>query len=408
MNCDTVSRGEGGTHIDVRRKILRFKHVRISMDRGQLFKSFQDIVLDRHEYAKRWKAKTQGRVIGYFCTYVPEEIVLAANMLPVRIIGSHQSQSVTDELCSRNKWCAFSRNCLAEGLLGKYDYLDGLVIGASCFHTQQVFASWIKHVPVSYWHSLYIPGYLQGALAEDCLTKEFEEFKESLEAWTGKTIAIEAIDQSIDTYNRSRQLMKEIYALRKSEPPLLSGAEAMEMVLASQVMDKSEHNEMLKQVIAELPSYKSSISPGVRLMVIGSENDDIEIVRDIESLGANIIIDDHCVGSRYFWGEIIPKEDRFRALANRYAQRPPCPTKDFPERRRLDHILNLAKDYHVQAAILILQRFCEPHEYDIPSIEAALKKLDIPTLVIELDIPMSLGQVRNRVESLLEMIRLEP
>jgi benzoyl-CoA reductase subunit C len=70
--------------------------------------------------------------------------------------------------------------------------------------------------------------------------------------------------------------------------------------------------------------------------------------------------------------------------------------------------LNLANDYHVQAAILILQRFCEPHEYDIPSIEAALKKLNIPTLVIELDIPMSLGQVRNRVESLLEMIRLEP
>ena len=105
----------------------------------ELFKPFHDCVDDRHRYAKDWKAKTGGKVIGYFCTYVPEEIIYAAGMLPVRIIGNNESQTITDEYCSRNKWCPFSRNCLAEGLRGHYDYLDGLVIGASCFHTQASF-----------------------------------------------------------------------------------------------------------------------------------------------------------------------------------------------------------------------------------------------------------------------------
>jgi benzoyl-CoA reductase subunit C len=373
----------------------------------ELFKPFHDCVHDRHRYAKDWKAKSGGKVIGYFCTYVPEEIIYAAGMLPVRIIGNNESQTITDEYCSRNKWCPFSRNCLAEGLRGHYDYLDGLVIGASCFHTQQVFSAWVKHIPVSLWHYLFVPGCIQSRSANACLTGEFEEFKSALETWSGKAIAVEALDRSITTYNRNRQLMKELYAFRKNEPPLLSGTEAMETVLASQLMDKGEHNEILKPVIADLPGQENRISPGIRLMILGSENNDIELLRAIESWGANIVIDDHCVGSRYFWGEIIPEKDRLRAMANRYVQRPPCPAKDFPERRRLPHVLRLAKEYNVQAAVIVLQKFCEPHQFDTPMIESALNKLNIPTVVVEIDAPLNLGQVRIRVESLLDMIRIE-
>jgi len=380
----------------------------ISSDRMQLFEPFHHAVLDRHQYAKNWKARTRGKVVGYFCTYVPEEIIYAAGMLPVRIIGHSESQTITDEYCSRNKWCPFSRNCLAEGLRGHYDYLDGLVLGASCFHTQEVFAAWVKHLPVPFWHYLFVPGSIQSRSGNTVVTGEFEEFKEGLEKWAGKPITVDLLDRSIETYNRSRQLMKDLYALRTSAPPMLSGAEAMETVLASQLMDKAEYNEILTRVISGLPDHKNRINPGIRLMILGSEDNDIELLRAIESWGANIVIDDHCVGSRYFWGDVPPEGDRLGALASRYLQRPPCPTKDFPERRRLPHILKLAEAYNIQAAVIILQKFCEPHQFDTPLIESALKKLNIPTVVVEIDAPVSLGQVRIRVESLLDMIRVEP
>ena len=201
--------------------------------------------------------------------------------------------------------------------------------------------------------------------------------------------------------------MMDLYAMRRNEPPVLSGAEAMETVLASQLMDKAEYHAILSRIISELASHKNSIPAGVRLMILGSENNDIDLLKAIETWGANIVIDDHCVGSRYFWGEIIQEDDRIRALANRYVQRPPCPTKDFPERRRLPYVVNLAREYKVQAAVIILQKFCEPHQFDTPLIESALKKINVPTVVLEIDAPVSLGQVRIRVESLLDMIRIE-
>ncbi|MFC2059353.1 2-hydroxyacyl-CoA dehydratase, partial [Chloroflexota bacterium] len=57
---------------------------------------FQEVIDNRHEYAKGWKQKTGGKIVGWLCTYVPEEIIHAAGMLPVRMLGSHEQQDVTD------------------------------------------------------------------------------------------------------------------------------------------------------------------------------------------------------------------------------------------------------------------------------------------------------------------------
>ena len=142
-------------------------------------------------------------------------------------------------------------------------------------------------------------------------------------------------------------------------------------------------------------------------MLIGSESDDLGFLHLTESLGANLVIDDHCTGSRYFWNEIIPEEDRLAAIAQRYIQRPLCPQKDLVERRRLPHILQLVKDYKVHGAILIQQKFCDPHGYDLPVIKSLLKSHNIPTLELETDITIPVGQFRTRVEAFIEVLRQE-
>ena len=230
--------------------------------------------------------------------------------------------------------------------------------------------------------------------------------KKALEEWTGAPIGADDLEGAIKTYNENRRLLRELYEARKKEPPPFSGAEAMELALASQVMDKAEHNRLLQTLIAGLPSSTDGAKSGVRLMAVGSENNDIELLRAIESWGANVVIDDHCVGSRYFWNLVEDGENKLAAMADRFVRRPPCPTKDFPERRRLAHVTGLAREYGVQAAVFILQKFCEPHQFDVPSLQAALEAIGIPSVVVETDAPVSLGQVRTRVESLLDMIRL--
>ena len=129
-------------------------------------------VLNRHQYARDWKSRKAGRVIGYFCTYLPEEIIYAAGALPVRIFCSPQPQNITDIYTSRSKWCSFCRDCLAAGLLGEYDYLDGLTIASNCFHNLQSFGNWTRHKSIGFQYYLYFPSHIQGIPAGDCLTNE--------------------------------------------------------------------------------------------------------------------------------------------------------------------------------------------------------------------------------------------
>ncbi|MCG9969843.1 2-hydroxyacyl-CoA dehydratase [Pelotomaculum terephthalicicum JT] len=104
--------------------------------------------------------------------------------------------------------------------------------------------------------------------------------------------------------------------------------------------------ERLKNTVPELEC-------GTRLMIVGSENDDRIFMEMCESVGATFVIEDHCTGSRYFWNSVVPGEDRLAAIAARYVDRPRCPTKDWPNRDRLPHILSLAREWNAQGVIVM-------------------------------------------------------
>ncbi|MCK5579476.1 MAG: 2-hydroxyacyl-CoA dehydratase, partial [Planctomycetes bacterium] len=323
----------------------------------EMFQKWYD---SRHEYVKEWKKKNKnGRVMGYFCTYVPEEILYAANILPVRILGSHEPQDVTEPHIF-GMYCPFCRDCLAQGLKGRYDYLDGVMIAQSCIHIRQAFTSWQLHVPVSYSYYLSMPHNLQSKHARPYLAGELAAFKKSIEEWTGEKISDAKLDEGIELMNKNRRLSKQIYETRKADNPPLTGLEAMYLAVSSQMVDKKEHSQAMEAALKKLPTRKLDRETGARLMIIGSEDDDTEFLKMVESVGATFVIDDHCTGTRYFWNEARKEKDRLASIANRYIDRPACPTKDWPDRTRLPHILKLAKDYNVQGAIIMQQKFCDP------------------------------------------------
>jgi len=201
--------------------------------------------------------------------------------------------------------------------------------------------------------------------------------------------------------------MRQVYEFRKKEPPLLSGLEAMEMVVSSMLMDKEEHNRLLKEVLDKLPERKDGPKPGVRLMIFGGENDNLQYMEMVESLGANLVIDENCAGSRYFWNEVIPEEDRLSAIVSRYLDRPVCPAKDSSERIRSSHILKLARDYDVQGAIITIIKWCEPHGFDNIALRDLLEANNIPSYSFEFDVTVPIGQFQTRVEAFIEQMRAE-
>ncbi len=371
-----------------------------------MMEKFKEWYEQRHTYAQEWKKKTGGKVVGYFCTYVPEEILYAADVLPVRILGSHEPQDVTEPHIF-GMFCPFCRDCLAQGLQGRYDYLDGVMIAQSCLHIRQAYTSWKMHIPVDFSYYLPMPNNVQSKRALPYLTAELEAFKEAVEKWTGKKITDEDLNKGIDVMNTSRQLTRDLYELRKQDNPPLTGLEAMYTVVASQMVDKKDYNAALQEILQELPQRQTENGSKVRLMILGSEDDDTEFLDMVESLGAMFVVDDHCTGSRYFWNQVNRNGNLLEAIAARYVERVPCPSKDWPERTRIKHILQLAKDWNVQGAIVIQQKFCDPHELDIPSIIGNLKSNGVPAQFLELDVTVPVGQFKTRVEAFLEMLQEE-
>ena len=370
---------------------------------------FRSVVEDRHRYASEWKAATGRKVMGYLCTYLPDEMIYATGNLPVRILGSHEPQDVSERHIF-SKWCPCSRDFLAQGLLGRYDYLGGILQGHCCIHMKQTYVSWCRHLDPGYSYDLYVPPSLHTPMALANLARSLEELRLSLEEESGTALTPEVIRSALDVYDTNRRLLRDIYDLRKQDNPSITGAEAMEVVLATMVMDKREANTWLEELLAELkgkpPNPKEGGDGKPRLMLIGSGNDDISFLRLLDSLGLGVVVDEHCIGTRYFWNTTPDGADPVAAIADRMIAKPPCPNKDLAEKRRMVFLQELTRDFRVQGVIVMQQKFCDPHQWDAPDIKATMDRAGIPTLFLESDIVVPVGQFRTRVEAFAEMMEI--
>jgi benzoyl-CoA reductase subunit C len=370
-----------------------------------LFDRFKNWYEGRHDYARAWSQRTGGQVVATMCTYTPEELLIAAGMLPVRVLGAHEPQNVSEPHIF-GMFCPFCRDSLAQGLLGRFDYARGVTLTQSCIQYRQAFTSWRMHVPTVEWdYYCPMPNDVQSPHAKKAHYAEVGRFREFLSQLTGKPLTDAALVDAVEVVNENRRLLRQLYEYRKADNPKVTGLEAIYASLTAQFVDKSEHNAELRKVLAALPGRTMERDPGVRLMTIGSENDDCGFMAMVESVGATIVIDDQCSGTRYFWNEARQGGDPVQAIADRYCERPACPTKDYPVHTRFDHVLQLAKDYNAQAAVFLQQKFCDPHEGDYPDLKRHLEDHGIPTLFLEFDITNPIGPFRIRIEAFLETLR---
>jgi benzoyl-CoA reductase subunit C len=369
-----------------------------------ILQEFSNLVQYPHSYACEWKKRTGGKVLGYICSNLPEELIYACGVLPVRLLGNNEADDITGNYIFQAGFCTFARDCFAQALRGRYDYLDGVVTAQCCPHSKEVFINWQELHPEKYYYQLESPMYLQNRHAPAYLESEIADFKKSLEDWTGKIITTSDLEQAINICNTNRRLVMRIYDFLKEERPRVAEAEVIEMALVGFFIDKAEHNRLLEKAIAEIADRPPGPKVSPRLMLLGSVNNDINLIQFIDSLGGKVVIDDYCTGNRYYQQEVLPADNQLAALAMRLIQKPPCPLKDIPERKRITHILKQTDDFRVKGIIYTMQRQCDAHGLDYPALDSALKQKGIPILKLELDGTLPAGQFRTRIEAFLEMI----
>jgi benzoyl-CoA reductase subunit C len=375
-----------------------------------IIERFRSITENPHEYAKSLQAK--GRLLaGYMCTHVPEEILYAAGIVPVRILSSHVSQGMTRSYMHET-YCSFSHDCAYQGLAHNYDFLNLIVTSSSCIHMGEAFNVWVRFAGFQEKSFLIpYPHIIETKPAAAFMTASFAEFKQFLEKLAKKSITDEEIERATKVYNHTRRLLKRLWGFLKRDNPPITGTEVATVTLASQVMDKQECNQMIEQLMQRLEAEPGKAPSGVRLMVTGGACDDLEIFDLIERLNysASLIFIDSCTAARYFWFE-VPEDrpDKLKAIAEGYLSRIPCPAKDnvpgTGERKRFRFIQQFIEEFKPDGVVFLYQRFCSPQPNDIVALKPIVDKLGIPSTELELDTTVPIIQFGTQLEALVEII----
>jgi bzd-type benzoyl-CoA reductase N subunit len=351
-----------------------------------------------------WK-KAGKKVIGWLCTYVPEEVIHAAGVLPVRITGYSREMELDDGnayLYVNN--CSFTRSCFQLGIRGEYDFLDGVVGGSTCDGVRRLFDLWRIYLKPGYWQVMTVPRKTT-ARAHALYLDQCRQFKESFEKFLGYEITDDALKHSIGVINEQRSLLKQLYELRKRDNPPVSGAETMEVLSAATRMSKERFNILLRDYLAELAASGKTYRPRARLMVAGSVLTNADFIRSIEELGALVVTDELCTSTRY-WSDpvVLDGMKPLEAIARRYLDNFPC-ARMFPSDGRFNRIIQLARDYRVDGVISEIIRYCVPYAHDLPLLMERLKEAGFPTLALDVEYNTSgSGQIRTRVQAFLEML----
>ncbi|MCX5807539.1 MAG: 2-hydroxyacyl-CoA dehydratase family protein [Proteobacteria bacterium] len=375
-----------------------------------IIERFRSITENTHEYAKSLQEK--GKLLaGYMCTHVPEEILYAAGIIPVRVLSSHVSQAMTRSYIHET-YCSFSHDCAYQGLQHNYDYLDLIVTSSSCIHMGEAFNVWVRFA--GFQEKSYLisfPHIIHSKPAGGFMKESFEEFRQFIEKFSKKTITDDDIERAIKVYNHTRRLLQQLWEFLRRDNSPITGPEVAAVTLASQLMDKEEYNQMLEQLIKRLENNPGKVPSRVRLMVTGGACDDLRIFDLIESLNypASLIFIDSCTAARYFWFEVPEdRSDKLEAIAEGYISRIPCPSKDTVpgtgEKKRFRFIQQFIQDFKPDGIVFLYQRFCSPQSMDIVALKPILDKLGIPWTELELDTTVPVTLFGTQLEAFVETI----
>ncbi|UCC21227.1 MAG: 2-hydroxyacyl-CoA dehydratase [Promethearchaeota archaeon] len=342
--------------------------------------------------------------IAYFdaCVETPEEIILAADMVPVRLFGNPTiGIDKANEHIPPNH-CIWAKNILEQAIEGFNDDVKGVITTHGCDCTNREFDIWIECIKLEFLYFLNAP-LKRNEAALKFFIEDIKELIKQLEEKFNVSITPEKLSKAIKKMNQVRSLLREISDYRGKM--ILKGSEFHDLVKQVQKMDKNKALEILESKLKELKTQKPQVEKEIRkILLTGSVIDDTEFIRFLESLGFHIIIDDLCIGTKYFWNNVNENEEPLKALAEYHLNKPIYSTK-FPSYKRFDILKNLAQEFNVDGVINIAQKFCEPILYDHPYFNKKFKELGIPYLFVEIEYSReSFKQLTTRFEAFKEII----
>ncbi len=360
-------------------------------------------------------AQKQGRkIIGSFCTFVPEELVLAVDGISVGLCtGAEFGFEEAEKYLPKNT-CALIKATFGFKLSKVCPYIetvDMLVGENTCDGKKKSYE--ILNTLVKNLYVMDLPQ-MKSVEGLALLKAEYKKFMRKLEQISGKAIDFAGLKKGIEIANNKRKAMHRLARLRSADPAPISGLDAL---LINQVFfydDPARFTQSVNNICDEIENrIKSgqgvfpSNTPRILLSGCPMAVPNWKVPYIIENTGAVVVGEESCVGERGTRNLVSNSGNTIDELLDNIVSRYfeiDCAIFT-PNASRQDHIREMAKNYGADGVIHYCLQFCQPYQIESGIVEKSLEKDKIPVLRLETDYSQEdAGQIKTRVEAFVERI----
>ena len=339
--------------------------------------------------AREWKAAAPGRkVVGYMPIYVPREIIHAADMLPLGVVGGgDQLEVIHGDAYYQSYICRIPRSTIELGLSGRLDFVDGMLFPSICDVIRNLSGMWKLMFPNVYSRYFDVPQNYRDDIGGNFYINELADLRDDLAKIRGRPITDEELHRSIEVYNENRRLIRELYAFRAERPWQAPAAEVYLIVRAGLLLPVEEHSALLRDYLAAARADERPKRDNCRIVLTGMfcEQPPLNLLKSLELSGCYVVDDDLLLVTRWLTGDVVIEGDPLRNLALAFLHHSESTAAKYEpnQKEKGQHLVRAVKRTAAEGVIFAAPSFCDPALLERPMLQHVLKDAGIPYIAFK-------------------------
>ncbi len=342
---------------------------------------FEDLELNA---VKQWKAAAPGRkAIGYMPIYVPRELVHAAGMLPVGILGGgDQIEVIQGDAYYQSYICRIPRSTIELALTGRLDCLEGMLFPSICDVIRNLSGMWQILFKDKYVRYFDLPQNYVDGIGGAYYVHELEILRDDLGKLRGAPITDEELNASIRVYNENRRAVQDLYAFRAKKPWQAPTSEVYLVLRAGMVLPPEEHTQLVRDYIVAADALPRPKRDNARVVLNGSfcEQPPLGLIKSIEMAGCYIVDDDFMLVTRWLLDDVPASGNPLEELSKAFLHRSATTAAKYDTNREDKGVflLKQIKTSGAEGVIFAAPSFCDPALLERPMLQDVLSKHKVP------------------------------
>jgi benzoyl-CoA reductase subunit C len=333
---------------------------------------------------RAWKEAVPGRkAVGHMPIYVPRELIHAAKMLPVGIVGGgDRLEIIRGDAFFQSYICHIPRSTIELALTHRLDALDGMLFPSICDVIRNLSGMWTMLFPDRYVRYVDVPQNYEPGVGGVYWRQEIEILREDFRRLSGNPVSDDDLRSSIAAYNENRKALRDFYQARGRQPWFYPISEAYLFLRAGNLLPVEEHTALLHEYLHLAPLEEDRVEQDEsRVVLVGMfcEQPPLGLLATLERAGCRVVDDDLLLGLRWITSDVSTGGDPVQNLAEAFLnQSATTASRYLPDGKHGRSLIDSVRRNHAEGVIFCAPSFCDPALLEQPMLVAALERERIP------------------------------